>query len=409
MNRMPHKLLLGALAAVACTPRATQGPAANSSPGAVPTGDGAAMAAPATNAPADTRPNPFEGADMYVSPDYKKKLEAAAKAAPALAASITKLESVPTAIWLDSIASVSRIGPVLDQADQQAAASNRPVVTVFVVYDLPNRDCSAKASAGELQVAAGGEQRYKSEFVDKIAEAVSAHPKARVVAIIEPDSLANLATNLNVPKCKASDESYRNDVAYAVSKLALPNVWTYLDAAHAGWLGWGGNSHQIVAIYKDVLTRAGGAQKIRGFATNVSNYNTLSGGDGKILGPQNPCPDELSYISKLDSELTAAGITGKHFIIDTARNGRVVRKSWGNWCNIKGAGLGERPVASPKPLVDAYYWVKPPGESDGTSDEKAARFDANCKSEDALPNAPEAGQWFQQQFIELVKNANPPL
>ena len=39
----------------------------------------------------------------------------------------------------------------------------------------------------------------------------------------------------------------------------------------------------------------------------------------------------------------------------------------GNWCNQSGAGLGERPKASPAAGIDAYVWVKPPGESDGSS------------------------------------------
>src|SRR5690606_5890213 len=41
----------------------------------------------------------------------------------------------------------------------------------------------------------------------------------------------------------------------------------------------------------------------------------------------------------------------------------------GNWCDQAGAGLGERRVASPEPGIDAYGWIKPPGESDGASEE----------------------------------------
>jgi cellulose 1,4-beta-cellobiosidase len=91
------------------------------------------------------------------------------------------------------------------------------------------------------------------------------------VAILEPDSLPNLATNLNVPKCAVSDQVYRRSIAYAMSKLTQPNVTIYLDAAHAGWLGWQGNTQKIAAIFKDVLAQAGGADKVRGFATNISN------------------------------------------------------------------------------------------------------------------------------------------
>lgn len=76
-------------------------------------------------------------------------------------------------------------------------------------------------------------------------------------------------------------------------------------------------------------------------------------------------------------------------LVDTARNGKVVRGSWSSWCNIKGAGLGPRPQASPIPL--------------------AARFDTGCKSVDSMPNAPEGGQWFAEHFIDMVRNAEPKL
>lgn len=354
-------------------------------------------------------PSPFEGVQFFLNPDYIAKVESAAKADKANAAIVRKVASFPTAVWLDSIASVANVSKVLDAADKQAGSDGKPVLVLFVIYDLPNRDCSAKASAGELEVEKGGEDRYKAEFIDKIAAQFAAHPKLRIVAIVEPDSLPNLATNMNVAKCGASDKAYRSSVAYAVSKLSMPQVSIYLDAAHAGWLGWEGNRQRIAKIFKDVLTQAGGADKIRGFATNVSNYNTVAGGDGKKLGPANPCPDEGTYIAKLSVALEAEGIRGKKFIIDTARNGKVVRGTWGSWCNIKGAGIGPRPQSSPMPLVDAYFWVKPPGESDGTSDAKAARFDASCASADSMPNAPEAGQWFAAHFLEMAKNAEPAL
>src|SRR5690606_31687518 len=121
----------------------------------------------------------------------------------------------------------------------------------------------------------------------------------RIVAILEPDSLPNVATNLNVPHCAASQELYKNSVAYAISKLSLPNVHLYMDAAHAGWLGWDGNRNTIAKIFKEVLDMAGGPDRIRGFATNVSNYNALDGDWGKKLEPSNPCPNEHTYVEKL--------------------------------------------------------------------------------------------------------------
>jgi cellulose 1,4-beta-cellobiosidase len=354
--------------------------------------------------------NPFAGAAFFINPEYVKKVEATAAGRPEKAAVLRKIEGYPTAVWLDSIASTDRIAATLEDADRQAKLAGKPVVVVFAVYDLPNRDCSAKSSAGELSVAANGGARYKAEFIDKIAAQFQAHPSLRIAAILEPDSLANLATNLDKQKCAESDKVYRHSIAYAISKLSQPHVSVYLDAAHAGWLGWDSNREKIVAIFKDVLTEAGGADKIRGFATNVSNYNILRGDDGHNLEPSDPCPDELTYVDRLRESLADAGIENKGFIVDTSRNGRGgIRTKWGSWCNVKGAGLGERPRAAPDNTLDAYFWVKPPGESDGTADKSATRFDAMCASTDAAPGAPEGGEWFESYFLELVKYANPPL
>ena len=340
------------------------------------------------------------------------QVESTARSTPARAGQLRKLESMPTAIWLDSIASLGGVARTLDDALARQTRGGKPVATVLVVYDLPERDCSASASSGELSAAANGEARYASEFIEPLAAQLRAHPSQRIAVVLEPDSLANIATNTNVARCAAADGVYRRSIALAIQRLSMPNVWLYLDAAHAGWLGWSRNRAKIAQIYADVLSRAGGADKIRGFATNVSNYDTLRGGDIARLEPSDPCPDELTYVEKLAASLAEAGIVGKGFLIDTSRNGRAgIKSKSGNWCNLAGAGLGERPQSSPAPGVDAYWWIKPPGASDGGSDPGAPGYDAKCAgdSTDSLPGAPRAGQWFAAQLLQLVDNANPPL
>merc|ERR1712167_134603 len=67
-------------------------------------------------------------------------------------------------------------------------------------------------------------------------------------------------------------------------------------------------------------------------------------------------------------------------------------------------------------MVDALYWLKTPGESDGCTSttpdgEKCARFDTFCESSDSITQstegvyAPEAGQWFDFQIKMLAENA----
>ncbi len=201
------------------------------------TGPKPAVVTPATTPPAPAI-NPFVDARIYVNPDYAKTVEGLAATHPGEAELIKKMATIPTAIWLSSIADTKDIPRYLDGALQQQKAGGHPVVTVFVLYDLPNRDCNAEASAGELPATPAGEARYQREYVDVVAAAFAAHPDQRIAVIIEPDSIANLVTNLENPKCQAAEGIYKLGIAYAISKLSQPNVFLYLDAAHAGWLGW---------------------------------------------------------------------------------------------------------------------------------------------------------------------------
>jgi cellulose 1,4-beta-cellobiosidase len=102
------------------------------------------LACAAANAAEPPSPaNPFEGARFYVSPKWVEQVESAAAAYPDKAAVLRTLKSQPVALWVNSIGAVKDDVPFwLDAARDQLA--------VLVLYDLPNRDCAANASAGEL-------------------------------------------------------------------------------------------------------------------------------------------------------------------------------------------------------------------------------------------------------------------
>lgn len=365
---------------------------------------------PATTPAAPANVNPFEGARLYVNPDYAKSVQALTAAHPGEAELLKKMAAVPTAIWMSSIEDTKTLSGHLDDALRQQKADGKPTVATIVVYNLPNRDCNAAASAGELPATPDGEARYQRDFIDVIAAAFAAHPAQRIAVVLEPDSLANIVTNIVNPKCQEAEGIYKRGIAYAIARLSLPNVFIYLDAAHSGWLGWPRNLSRSIPLYKEVMEMAGGVERVRGFAFNVSNYNPIKNPTNPARDPASAPNDELEYVGDFSRALGAAGIKGKAFVIDTARNGKpFARSSSANWCNVKGAGLGERPVAAPAPNVDAYLYIKPPGESDGTSNAQAARFDRNCGSDDAAPGAPEAGKMFDGYLITLLKNATPPL
>ena len=355
--------------------------------------------------------NPFKGVNFFINPDYAANVEATAAKHPDEAARIRKVASTRPACGSSDIKSVDK-SPGLARRSQEAAGCQRQADPDggrglrFAQPRLLGRILGWRA-LGRRKTA---KRATASEFIDPIAAQFKAHPSQPIVVILEPDSLGNMATNMAIPKCQKAKSAYRNGIVYAIKSFHLPNVSVYLDAAHAGWLGWDDNRAKIAKVFKNVLNEAGGPQMIRGFATNTSNYTHLSNRDGAVLEPSNPCPNELTYVKMLRKTLEMYGFKDHHFIIDTSRNGKGgIRAKWGSWCNVHGAGLGERPRADPSPGIDAYFWVKPPGESDGVSDAAQPRFDAMCGGPDATKGAPQAGQWFESYFLDLVRNAKPPL
>lgn len=122
----------------------------------------------------------------------------------------------------------------------------------------------------------------------------------------------------------------------------------------------------------------------------------------------NKAQNEKLYVQLFSAALTTAGFPA-HAIVDTGRNGvQFLREAWGDWCNVNGAGFGVRPTASTgETLADAFVWGKPGGESDGTSDTSAVRYDSFCGLSDAFKPSPEAGTWNQAYFEMLLKNAVP--
>ncbi|OWA11691.1 cellulose 1,4-beta-cellobiosidase [Streptomyces sp. CS113] len=418
--------------------------------------------------PGDRVDNPYDGAQVYVNPEWS----AHAAAEPGG----DRIADQPTGVWLDRIAAIEGANGGMGLRDHLDAALEQKgsgeMVVQLVIYNLPGRDCSALASNGELGPTEI--DRYKTEYIDPIAEILSDSKYAdlRIVTTVEIDSLPNLITNVsgrptvteNCDVMKANG-NYQKGVGYALNKLAdAGNVYNYVDAGHHGWLGWDTNFGPSAEIFKTAATTEGATlDDVHGFIVNTANYSALKEENFKITDSVNGTSvrqsdwvdwnqytDELSYAQAMRDKLVSIGFDSNlGMLIDTSRNGwggadrpagpgattdvnsyvdggRYDRRiHLGNWCNQSGAGLGERPQASPAAGIDAYVWMKPPGESDGSSklidNPDGKGFDRMCdptytgnerngnNMSGALPDAPISGAWFSAQFQELMKNAYPPL
>ncbi|MFJ8714241.1 glycoside hydrolase family 6 protein [Streptomyces violaceus] len=431
-------------------------------------GPGGPTDPPDPGGPANRVNNPYDGAKVYVNPEWSAK----AAAEPGG----SRIANQPTGVWLDRIAAINGAGGKmglrahLDEALRQKGSGE--LVVQLVIYNLPGRDCAALASNGELK--ADEIDRYRTEYIDPIKAVLadSKYSSLRIVTTVEIDSLPNLVTNTGsrptaTPQCDVmkANGNYIKGVGYALNKLGdVPNVYNYVDAGHHGWIGWDDNFAPSATLFKEAASAEGATvNDVHGFITNTANYSALKEDNfsisdnvaGKSVRESkwvdwNRYVDELSFAQAFRNQLVSAGFpSGIGMLIDTSRNGwggtarptgpgarttvdtyvdggRYDRRiNPGNWCNQSGAGLGERPQAGPAAGIDAYVWMKPPGESDGASKEipnpEGKGFDRMCdptyegnprnnnNMSGALPDAPLSGHWFSAQFRQLMQNAYPPL
>lgn len=376
-------------------------------------GSGSTTTTATTTAPANTN-NPFNGKTQWANPYYASEVSSiaipslVAAGKTALATAAAKAAKVPSFTWMDTRAKVPSLRTYLQQV--VAAGLEKTSIVPFVVYDLPERDCSAAASNGELSLANDGANIYKTEYIDEIRKIVLDFPTVPIVFVIEPDSLANMVTNMGVTKCQNAATAYKELTVYAIKQLALPNVTMYMDGGHGGWLGWPANLPGAAQLFAQIRASAGSPSQLRGLATNTANYNGWSLATCPSYTSPNPNCDEKRYLAAMSTALASEGWTGATFIVDQGRSGKqpTGQIQQGDWCNVIGTGFGIRPdTATGDALNDAFVWIKPGGESDGTSNTSATRYDYHCGLSDALQPAPEAGTWFQAYFEQLLTNANP--
>jgi cellulose 1,4-beta-cellobiosidase len=64
-----------------------------------------------------------------------------------------------------------------------SAGANPPLLGLFVVYDLPDRDCAAAASNGQFTVADNGVAYYK-EYIDNIRDQLTTYSDVQTILVI---------------------------------------------------------------------------------------------------------------------------------------------------------------------------------------------------------------------------------
>lgn len=284
------------------------------------------------------------GVSFYVNPNSNAKRQADQWRAsrPADAAQMDKIASSPEAIWLGGWSGDVKSAVAAKVAD----ARSQGAVPVFIAYNIPNRDCGQYSAGG-----VSGADVYRS-WIGGIAAGLGG---SKAVVVLEPDALA-LTDCLSGQQ---KDERFAM-IRDAVSTLRNAGAMVYIDAAHPDWVAPADMASRL---------KAAGVDAANGFAVNVSNFYTTE--------------SNVSYGSAISSALG-----GKHFVVDTARNG--LGPNGSEWCNPMGRALGIRSTTNTgNALVDAFLWLKNPGESDG-----------NCNG------GPSAGTWWPEYALGLAQRAS---
>ncbi|GAA2341513.1 glycoside hydrolase family 6 protein [Streptomyces violaceusniger] len=233
---------------------------------------------------------------------------------------------------------------------------------------------------------------------------------------------ASASGDLDTPVVEDPETAARySEINYAVDALsALGNASVYLDAGHSGW-------HSVSTIVPRLIKA--GIDRATGFALNVSHYQTDqdSAWYGRLIssclayadegGDPEDCAEQ-SWSRRHARRWLRAHVPDdparmKHYVTDTSRNGQGPwapraathqRNDVQSWCNPPGRGLGRRPTTrTGEALLDAALWVKTPGESDGRC---LRGTDGPLDPVRGTLN-PEAGEWFPEQALELVRYADP--
>lgn len=349
--------LLALGAALVLTTACSSGSLSSPASGATPSSSQPDHSAPLTDppVPAPVTANPLKGAKLFVDPEASVMLKAnhLRKTDPEKAALLDKIAKQPQGLWMGEWNSnIYRASKhFVDRA------MNDGSVAVIIAYNIPHRDAAAVAEG--VGASAGGlasKEKYQ-RWIRDVYAGVGDRP---VAIVLEPDALPGI-TSLS-PALQEERYFLFNDAVKVLRQNSQAAV--YIDAGHAKWVP--------AAEMADRLKKAG-VEHASGFSLNTSNYRTT---------------EECVAYGKEISAL----IGGKHFVVDTSRNGAGPYEAAKNitemWCNPPGRKIGLPPTTDTgEPLVDGYLWLKRPGESDG-----------ECER-----NEPKAGVFWLEQALEYAK------
>jgi endoglucanase len=198
---------------------------------------------------------------------------------------LAKVALRPRVRWFGTWMSTGDAADKLRDYIATTQAGDPDVLVQLAIFRLwPNGGEPAK----DKPLSTADQDAYR-QWIDAAEQAIGG---ARVAIVLEPD----LAVALNGWRPRVRMQL----TAYAARVLgALPRAAVYIDASDADWLS--------VSKARRMLLRSG-IKDVRGFALGATHYSGTAA--------------NIRYGRQLVAALAAAGVRGRHFVIDTADNGR---------------------------------------------------------------------------------------
>jgi endoglucanase len=235
-----------------------------------------------------------------------------------------RIASVPQGTWFAH----HNPGQITGQVDAlMSAAQAAGKIPILVVYNAPGRDCGNHSSGG-----APSHSAYRS-WIDEFAAGLKNRP---AYIIVEPDLISLMSSCM-----QHVQQEVLETMAYAgkALKAGSSQARIYFDAGHSAW-----HSPAQMASW---LQQADISNSAHGIATNTSNYRWTA--------------DEVAYAKAV---LSAIGNPSLRAVIDTSRNGN--GPAGNEWCDPSGRAIGTPSTTNTgDPMIDAFLWIKLPGEADG--------------------------------------------
>ncbi|MGI5273700.1 glycoside hydrolase family 6 protein [Nonomuraea sp. CA-218870] len=263
---------------------------------------------------------------FYVDPETNAAKWVAANPSDSRAAVIRdRIAAVPQGRWFATY-NPSTVRSQVDAYVRAAATAGK--IPIMAVYAMPNRDCGGPSAGGAPDHTA-----YRA-WIDQIAAGLGGRP---ATIVLEPDALAIMTNCMN----SSEQAQVQASMAYAGQrfKATSSQVKVYYDIGHDAWLSASEAANRLRGA--NVSTSADG------IAVNTSNYRSTPG-----------------LVSYAKSVLAATGDSRLRAVIDTSRNGN--GPSGSEWCDPAGRATGTwSTTETGDSMIDAFLWVKPPGEADG--------------------------------------------